>query len=110
MTAAGFYNATGGAAGFIGGSPASTDGTNFLMGGSGFNSATATVTGYYGYTAGVTSGYSQISPIITAISGVPSGVSTSRVTSSAFGCGGNGGVSTENGGNGGDGLAIIVTW
>jgi hypothetical protein len=110
MTAAGFYNATGGAAGFIGGTIASTNGTNFLMGGSGFNSATATVTGYYGYTAGVTSGYSQISPIITAISGVPSGVSSSRVTSSAFGCGGNGGVSTENGGNGGDGLAIIVTW
>lgn len=110
MTAAGFYNAVGGAAGFNGGTLASTNGTIFLMGGSGYNSATATVTGYYGYTAGVTRGYSQISPIIMAISGVPSGVTAGRSTSSAFGCGGNGGVSNENGGNGGDGLAIIVTW
>jgi len=110
MTAAGFYNATGGAAGFNGGNTAAVNGTNFLMGGSGYNSAVNTVQGYYGYSAGVTGGYSQISPIITAISGVPSGVSAGRVTSSAFGCGGNGGISTENGGNGGDGLAIIVTW
>jgi hypothetical protein len=110
MTAAGFYNATGGQNGANGNTSISVNNITFVMGGDGTNNAISTITGYYGYAAPNTTGYSQISPIIMAISGSPSGTPTNRRAPSPFGCGGNGGSSTENGSTGGDGLAIIVTW
>jgi hypothetical protein len=110
MTAAGFYNATGGQNGANGNTTISTNGLTFVMGGDGSNNATSTITGYYGYNANNTFGYSQISPIIMAISGSPSGTSTNRSAPSPFGCGGNGGFGGGNGSTGGDGMVIIVTW
>jgi hypothetical protein len=110
MTAAGFFNSTAGQNGVAGNSTITTNDATFVMGGNGNNSASTTINGYYGYKANNTLGYSQISPIIMAISGSPSGTPTNRSAPSPFGCGGNGGVSTENGSTGGDGLAIIVTW
>lgn len=110
MTAAGFYNATGGQTGANGNTTISTNGLTFIMGGDGANTSSATITGYYGYTAKNVFGYSQISPIIMAISGSPSGTPVTRSAPSPFGCGGNGGYPAANGSTGGDGLAIIVTW
>lgn len=114
MLAAGFYNATLGAAGADGGFTISTNGLTFLMGGHGSNSTTDVLTGYYGYTATAGSGYSQLSPIPLAIPRRSNQVpTTKKATPQHFGCGGNGGGSNSGGsgaGKGGDGLAIIVTW
>jgi len=114
MTAAGFYNNTVGQAGANGGvETLNVDGLTFLNGGIGCRHNEGIATGYYGYTASTIAGYSQISPLIMSISGANSDASVKR--SSPFGCGGNGGTDyplggATNGSNGGDGLAIIVTW
>lgn len=100
MTAAGFYNSIANQAGANGSSFQTISGTTFVMSGSGLNNGTA-ISGYYGYTAA--NGYSQLSPIPNCISG--GGVGSRP---SPFGCGGNGDYT--NGCQGGDGLAIIVTW
>lgn len=118
MTAAGFYNATGGQTGATRSTNAgniTADGLTFVMGGNAKVDLGATTTGYYGYTASQIAGYSQISPIIMSISGVQNQQSTTTQRSSPFGCGGNGGGDNNNivptyGCRGGDGLAIIVTW
>ncbi len=103
MTAAGFYNSTGGMNGASGTNNISTNGLTFLFGGSGWNNGDA-ITGYYGYSTSNRRGYSQIQPIIQSISG-------GEFKSSGFGAGGNGGsIGPFSGADGGDGLAIIVTW
>jgi hypothetical protein len=102
MTAAGFYNSTGGMNGATGVNNISGNGTSFLFGGSGWSNGD-NITGYYGYTASNRGGYSQIQPIMQSISG--------GTVKSPFGAGGNGGsIGAFSGSNGGDGLAIIVTW
>jgi hypothetical protein len=117
MTAAGFYQAiTGQDGATISG--ISTDGLTFLMGGSGGRFPTQTITGYYGYTAQGYSGYSQLSPIPLSIPASYSDENDTVIkqTMNSYGCGGNGGGDNAgpgpatNGGRGGDGLAIIVTW
>ena len=114
MLAAGFYNATVGAAGATGQTVITTNGLTFLMGGNGSNSTTDVITGYYGYTATTRSGYSQLSPIPLAIPRRSDQfIGSKKATPQHFGCGGNGGGSVSNvgdAGKGGDGLAIIVTW
>ena len=113
MTAAGFYNATGGQGGKHA-VLASTNGLTFLMAGSGvsYYGTGYDITGYYGYVAQSNAGYSQISPLIMSIPGsATEGVVYQ--TASPFGCGGNGGGNSSDvidGNRGGDGLAIIVTW
>ena len=113
MTAAGFFNSTAGQVGANGGSYISTNGTTFVMGGSGGYYPTNVITGYYGYSASEKSGYSQLSPIPLAIPNTTD-IGVTKGFGSSFGCGGNGGgirdTSNGNGGRGGDGLAIIVTW
>jgi len=52
MTAAGFYNATGGQNGADGNTAITTNGLTFVMGGNGTNLTTTVITGYYGYSAG----------------------------------------------------------
>jgi hypothetical protein len=113
MTAAGFYNATGGQNGKTS-VLASTNGLTFLMGGSGvsYYGNGYDITGYYGYVAQSSAGYSQISPIIMSIAGSRT-EGVVYQTASPFGCGGNGGGNSSDvidGNRGGDGLAIIVTW
>jgi hypothetical protein len=117
MLAAGFYNTTVGAAGAAGGVTITIDNVTFLMGGNGTNLDTSTpITGYYGYTATVRSGYSQLSPIPLAISrrSTQSYIGADRrATPQSFGCGGSAGGSTtsiSSGSKGGDGLVVVVTW
>jgi hypothetical protein len=115
MTAAGFYNTTtGNPGGFAGGTSATTSGTTFLMGGNGGSDPTTVITGYYGYTATLRSGYSQLSPIPLSIPALGTTAGSGKSLPQSFGCGGAGGgisgVSAGDGGKGGDGLAIIITW
>lgn len=116
MLAAGFYNATVGAAGANGNTVITTDGLTFVMGGNGSNSLTDVITGYYGYTATTRSGYSQLSPIPLAISRRSDQNyigADRRATPQSFGCGGSAGGSSSgntSGGKGGNGLVVIVTW
>ena len=101
MTAAGFYNNTRGQNGTSAGVTA--DGLTFLLGGG--SGTTETMTGYYGYVAKSGDGYGQIQPIIQSIAG--------GVAKSPFGAGGCGAETSLTSGrapDGGDGLAIIVTW
>jgi hypothetical protein len=117
MTAAGFYQSTYGQDGATTG-VITTNNLTFLMGGSGGRFPTQTITGYYGYTAQGYSGYSQLSPIPLSIPASYSDENDTVIkqTMNSFGCGGNGGGDNAgpgpatNGGRGGDGLAIIVTW
>jgi hypothetical protein len=116
MTAAGFYQSVGGQNGATA-AVITTNNLTFLMGGSGGRYSTSTITGYYGYTAKSYSGYSQLSPIPLCISASYSDENDTAIkqTMNSFGCGGNGGSDilpgpATNGGRGGDGLAIIVTW
>jgi hypothetical protein len=114
MTAAGFYQCVRGQNGARN-AVITTDNLTFLLGGNGGYFPTSTITGYYGYTATGAGGYSQLSPIPLAI---PNSTDENIVKQglNSFGCGGNGGGGTggpgpyTNGGRGGDGLAIIVTW
>ena len=99
FTAMGFYQSIAGQAGSSGAITAST--TTFLSGGGPPNQ---TLSANYGYspTAGSPSnanGFSQIQPIIVGAGGVGIG-------QGGIGCGGGGSV-TNNGGNG---LAVIITW
>ena len=111
MTAAGFYQSVGGQNGARN-AVITTGGLTFLMGGNGGYFPSSTITGYYGYTS-TQNGYSQLSPIPLAI---PNSTDEELVKQglNSFGCGGNGGGATggthTNGGRGGDGLAVIVTW
>jgi len=117
MTAAGFYQSVGGQNGAEA-VVITTGNSTFLMGGSVGRFPTSTITGYYGYTAQGYSGYSQLSPIPLSIPASYSddGNTVVKQTINSFGCGGNGGTDSNgpgpytNGGRGGDGLAIIVTW
>jgi len=113
MVAAGFYRNTQGQAGKKG-VLASTDGLTFLMGGSGvsYYGDGYDITGYYGYVAKSSAGYSQISPLIMSIAGSRT-EGVVYQTASPFGCGGNGGGNSSDvidGNRGGDGLVVIVTW
>lgn len=117
MTAAGFYNSTAGQNGADGNQAIGTNGSIFVMGGNGYNYASTVIASYYGYQASLKSGYSQLSPIPLSIPNVSTTDSgTGKSISQSFGCGGNGGGeiftggTASNGGRGGDGLAIIVTW
>lgn len=112
MTAAGFYQCVRGQNGATGGTVITTNGLTFLMGGNGESDNLTVITGYYGYSATLRSGYSQLSPIPLSIPRI-STTSSGKSSPQSFGCGGaGGGVSgiSGNGGSGGDGLAIIVTW
>lgn len=116
MTAAGFYNSVAGQNGATGGNAPvtiTTNGLTFLMGGNGKTDNIDVITGYYGYTATLRNGYSQLSPIPLAIPNNSTTGSFNKSISQSFGCGGNGGGSSSGGGSGGTGghgLAIIVTW
>lgn len=115
MTAAGIYQSLDNQPGANGGNQVSTGGTKFVMGGNGYTYSAGTTTGYYGYVGSTNNGYSQISPIIMAISGSPAVSNNTKQVAAAFGCGGNGGgdfsaQTNSYGSRGGDGLAIIVTW
>lgn len=114
MTAAGFYQCVRGQNGVNGNDNISFNNLTFLMGGDGSSEPTNVITGYYGYSATLRSGYSQLSPIPLAIPNASTTESSGKAKSQSFGCGGSGGgvfgVSGGNGGRGGDGLAIIVTW
>ena len=111
MTAAGFYRSVGGQNGERN-AVITTGNLTFLMGGNGGYFPSSTVTGYYGYTS-TQNGYSQLSPIPVSIP-CSTDMPVVKGGSNSFGCGGNGGGDTggthTNGGRGGDGLAIIVTW
>lgn len=114
FTAAGFFQSVTGQAGTT--SVPSASGSTFLQGGgvAGFS------TSNYGYVngAGATqgaAGYFQMSPIIVGVSGT--GSASSGVNAGKFiggiGCGGAGttaAVGPTNGSNGGNGLAVIITW
>jgi hypothetical protein len=105
MTAAGFYNATRGQNGADGNVAITTADLIYVMGGSGVDTDATVITGYYGYTATLESGYSQLSPIPLSIPSNSTQAGT-KAKPQSYGCGGVGGA----GGRGGDGLAIIVTW
>jgi len=113
MVAAGFYNSTAGQTGADGSSLINANGQTFILGGNGGYYPNSVVTGYYGYTATLAGGYSQLSPIPLSIPRATDDGPTKQ-GSNSFGCGGNGGgitnISNGNGGKGGDGLVIIVTW
>ena len=116
MTAAGFYNATGGQNGANGGTTITTNGLTFVMGGNGTDDGSVIITGYYGYTVRAISGYSQLSPIPFAISKISAQNYLGpdrRAEPQSFGCGGSAGgsgLTLTSGGRGGDGLVVIVTW
>ena len=105
MTAAGFYNATRGQNGAAGNVAIATANLIYVMGGSGIDTESTLITGYYGYTATLEGGYSQLSPIPVSIPSSSTQAGT-KAKPQSYGCGGVGGA----GGRGGDGLAIIVTW
>lgn len=114
MTAAGFYNAVGGQNGATGNVSITTNGFTFIMGGQAGGDTSVVIAGYYGYSASMRGGYSQLSPIPLAIPNTSTTSASLKSTPQSFGCGGSGGgvagVSGGSGGRGGDGLAIIVTW
>jgi hypothetical protein len=79
--------------------------TTFLNGGSGSNAAISN----YGYQSANTGyGYFQIQPIIVGLGG---GQNTGTGTIGGIGCGGGGAsLAPVYGGNGGNGLVVIITW
>jgi hypothetical protein len=97
FTAMGFLNSTAGGAG------STTSNTTFLQGGG----VSTTSYGYNNNAGGP--GFFQMQPIIVGIGGYGNGTTRSRV--GGIGCGGGGGDSASNdGGKGGDGLVVIITW
>jgi hypothetical protein len=98
FTAMGFLNTVRGQAGTGGSSIPSA--TTFLSGGV---VTSSTVTANYGYTS-TKSGIFQTQPII-----VGTGGSSAAPCNGGLGCGG-GGTGGANQGQGGDGLAVIITW
>lgn len=89
-------------------------GTTFLSGGS---SGIVKVSANYGYVTSSSntvgqSGMFQMQPIIVGL-GSNSSTTTTANTKAGTGCGGGGGSSVSAsfyGGNGGDGLVVIITW
>ena len=97
----GFFQSITGQAGTSGGLTAST--TTFLSGG---NGATGGNTSNYGYSNN-RNGFFQMQPIIVGSGGIGN-----TPYQGGIGCGGGGPNtgSAESGGNGGDGLVVIITW
>jgi hypothetical protein len=94
FTAIGFFQSVAGQAGSVGAQTASA--TTFLSGGSGTNPTT----GNYGYSSD-TCGFFQMQPIIVGV-GASNGANPNQAT--GYGCGG--GIGSQ----GGDGMAVIITW
>jgi hypothetical protein len=104
----GFFQSIAGQAGVTSGtiSPSST---TFLGGGAG-TSASDSASANYGYSTGnYGSGYFQIQPIIVGVGGGLGSGTGGNV--GGIGCGGGGtDLSPVKGGNGGNGLVVIITW
>lgn len=110
FTAMGFLNSTAGQAGAPDGSNVSASTTTFLGGGSSGNIAT----GNYDYSiiANAGQGYFQTQPIIVGVGGTYQVANFGTPKRTAIGCGGGGGSAASNieGGTGGHGMVVIITW
>jgi hypothetical protein len=112
LTAAGFFQSVAGQAGVTSTNSAST--TTFLSGGGSQGAQTAN----YGYNNGVGDGgvgYFQMSPIIIGVGGNTSSDGfNSPYAKGGIGCGGGGSSNSLAipiaGSDGGNGLAVIITW
>lgn len=102
FSAAGFFQSVAGQNGANAGANISASATTFLAGGA----ANTSSTGNYGYST-ARQGYFQMQPIIVGVGGCFS------LGRGGVGCGGAGcdAIGTSvNGGNGGDGLVVIISW
>jgi len=110
FTAMGFLNSTAGQNGAPEGSNISASTTTFLGGGSAGNIAT----GNYDYSiiADAGQGYFQTQPIIVGVGGTYQIANFGTPKRTATGCGGGGGSAAGNyeGGSGGHGMVVIITW
>lgn len=104
FTAIGFFQSVAGEAGSTGSTPSPT---TFLSGGS----SNALSTANYGYSMVGSKGFGVFQPIIVSVGGGETLLGQERSFTAGFGSGGGGGrLDAGEGGSGGDGLAVIITW
>lgn len=110
----GLYQSVVGQAGTVTTSQGASPST-FLSGGVGSSASDLTITANYGYSAKSTGGTNEIgqgyfitSPIIVGVGGIGQ-KNNSLAGNGGIGCGGGGGISTASG-DGGPGMATIISW
>jgi len=108
FTAMGFLNSTTGQAGANEGGNISASTTTFLSGGG----ANTVSTGNYGYVVNNAGnqGYFQTQPIIVGVGPTNADVTFTPAKRAVTGCGGAGGDLDREGGSGGHGMVVIITW